>query len=441
VLAAVAMTRSTLRLGLLLLWAGCSSVAATTPAAQSGAAGAAGLQPSAAGAGPSLPDAAAPGASSIDAASRSSDAAAAGRAADSAVGPGSAAGAGAAPEDAGSAADSGEPTPAPIPSRPDTFNVFSEIPMFGMYATEEPNYTPPPGVKMWSLGSWFVTRLSDEQKAKIGADLKLRVTYHAQCDNYDRIGGMFFLLLPPGEEPTPDATRTELARFITPFSSHRQGELATYVFEDADISVYAAPFADPARDVWIGIGGGSNPYREDACANTNMPDDYKAIGYKYSVDFVSSEPLTMGPTEVLSAVSDLSAEELPIEGSFAVAGNTPLTGRVSVIVSGHGAQSGGVEYSNTRDTLSVNGMDIGTFDTAVDCAEYERFSPEGNPGIFRSNTSTNPRNWCPGALVQPHTFPATLMPGDNPVRLTIEPARLPDGSYYATSITFVSDPG
>jgi Peptide-N-glycosidase F, C terminal len=326
-----------------------------------------------------------------------------------------------------------------LPNQPGTFKLFDQIPQFGMYATTEPNnYTPPDGVLMWSFGTWFVASLSPEQKAQIGADLKARITYHAQCDNYDRIGGMFFILMPRGQAPTTDTPRTELARFITPFSSYRRGELATYVFDDADISVYAAAFADPAQDVWIGIGGGSNPYDGDPCTDTNMPADFKAIGYKYSLEFVSSEPLTAKPGVVQRAFYDTSAEELPIMGAVQLPGDAPLQGALSVIVSGHGSESGGAEYANTMDTLSVNGMDVGQFGTSVDCAKYERFSPEGNPGIFRSNTGGNPRNWCPGALVAPHVFPVTLDPGDNTVVLTIEPDRLPSGSYYATSITFVA---
>jgi hypothetical protein len=115
-----------------------------------------------------------------------------------------------------------------------------------------------------------------------------------------------------------------------------------------------------------------------------------------------------------------------------------LTGRISVIVSGHGAESGGDEYRNTRDTLTLDGMTLGMFDTKIDCAPYARFSPDGNPGIFQNNAARNPRNWCPGALVPAHTFPATLHMGSNEISLAIDPPDVPSGSYYATSITFTS---
>ncbi len=345
------------------------------------------------------------------------------------------AGAASSAPDAGVAADSGSP---PVENgTPGTFKVFDRIPQFGMYRTDEPQFTPPPGVLMWSRGTLFVAKLSRDQQRQIGADLKARVTYHAQCDNYDRIGGVFFILMPPGQAPTEESPRVELIRFITPFSNYMRGMLATYTFPAADVATYASTFADPAHDVWIGIGGGSNPYDGDPCTNTNQPASFKEIGYLYSLELASSEPLVVAPSTTLSALSNQQLMRVPVDATFVVDG-AALSGRVTVIVSGHGAEAGGNEYMNTKDRVLLNGTEIGSFATAVDCATYARFSPDGNQGIFRNNKSNNPRNWCPGAHVEPHTFEATLMPGPNTVRLEIDPARVPAGSYYATSISFSS---
>ena len=88
--------------------------------------------------------------------------------------------------------------------------------------------------------------------------------------------------------------------------------------------------------------------------------------------------------------------------------------------------------------MTLNGQQIGSFSTQIDCASYEQYSPDGNPGIFRNNNGSNPRNWCPGALVPSHTFPATLAAGTNSVSLGINASPVPSGSYYATSINFSS---
>jgi hypothetical protein len=85
---------------------------------------------------------------------------------------------------------------------PGTFNVFSDLPMFGIYVSTPPVYTPPPGVVMQKNGTRFVTLLTSQQRDMLGSDLKARVTCHAQCDNYDRLGAMC-LIVNPVWAPTP----------------------------------------------------------------------------------------------------------------------------------------------------------------------------------------------------------------------------------------------
>ncbi|NVB85067.1 MAG: hypothetical protein HOV81_42260 [Kofleriaceae bacterium] len=330
------------------------------------------------------------------------------------------------------------PDAAPdTPPREATFRVFDQIPQFGIYTSTEPNYTPPDGVLMWSFGTVFLTKLTADQKAMIGDQLAARITYHAQCDNYDRLGGLFFVVEPPGQTPQPTDPRVEIVRFITPFSNYKRGALATHTFPDADISAFAHTLADPDKDIWFGIAGGSNPYDGDPCTvGTPQPPEFAAVGFKYSVDLTTKGDLSPGTSLTLSAVGGTSATMTPVTGTFTNPGTTDATGHVTVIVSGHGPGAGGNEYEYTQDTVKVNGESIGSFSTMIDCASYKQFSPDGNPGIFGNNTTNNPRNWCPGALVPSHTFAATLPPGDSTVSLEISPGDVPDGSYFWTSISF-----
>lgn len=352
--------------------------------------------------------------------------------------PPSAAGAGGTTMPAEPGDDAGMPdaSTAPITSMPGTIQVFDQIPQFGMYATEDPKgYQPPAGVTLWKRGTEFITKLTPQQKALIGADLSAHVTFHAQCDNYDRIGGVFAVRVAPGTTPKDSDPRLELVRFITPFSDYKRGALATYPFAAADLASQAHALADPAFDVWIGIGGGSNPYSGDPCDSDGKPDDFKAIGFKYSLELVSTKPLAPGMNLTLPGLYAVQAMKLPVTAMIDNPG-AAISGHVTVIVSGHGADSGGDEYANTKDTLSVNGAMVGMFDTAIDCAQYAKFSPDGNQGIFGNNKSSNPRNWCPGALVPSHTFDASLNSGMNSISLAIDPSKLPMGSYYATSVSF-----
>jgi hypothetical protein len=321
---------------------------------------------------------------------------------------------------------------------PGTFTLFDQIPQFGIYATHDPKYTPPAGVLMWSYGTLFLRKLTPDEKGMIGSDLQATVTYHAQCDNYDRLGGIFFIVEPPGQMPTTNDQRTELARFITPFSDYTLGALATYAFPHADISTFARVLADPAHDVWVGIGGGSNPYTGSGDPCPNVAADFKAIGFKYSLEFASTKPLAGGASTILTALYDYSAKSVPVTATFTNDSGGSLAGRVTVIVTGHGSDSGGDEYMNTQDTVTVNGTQVGSFSTKIDCASYAQYSPDGNPGIFQDNGTSNPRNWCPGELIPPRSFAATLNPGSNMVSLAISPSTVPSGSYYPTSLSFSS---
>lgn len=323
---------------------------------------------------------------------------------------------------------------------PTTFNVFDHVPQFGVYVGHDPtDYTPPPAWTMWSNGTVWVTQLSATQQSHIGADVAARITYYAQCDNYDRLGGIFLVVEPKGQKPQPTDPRIEIVRFITPFSDYTQGALATHVYPNADISPYAQALADTSHDVWVGIAGGSNPYGTDPCAVVDAGQSFAEVGFLYSLDLVSSTPLTLAPSSTLVAISDVAENSTPIDGGFPDDGGT-LTGNVTVLVSGHGSAAGGDEYNYTFDSVTVNGQQVGTFSTMIDCAPFAQFSPDGNPGIFQNNTNGgNPRNWCPGAFVPPHTFKATLGPGGmSGVGLTIAPPAVPSGSYYQTSITFTT---
>lgn len=337
----------------------------------------------------------------------------------------------------GGAANGGGGSAAAGSSGASTLQVFDRIPQFGIYATRDPNYAPPAGVLMWSYGTVFAVKLSEQQKAAIRSNLVVRLTYHAQCDNYDRIGSLFFISAGAGQVPTVKDRRVEIVRYITPFSDYTQGALATYVYPDADVSAYASALADASKDVWIGIVSGANPYDGDPCTGAAVTPEFRAVGYKFSVEFISSGVGLAAPGSAFAALSHSSEKKVPIAATFENPGDE-VSGRVTVIVSGHGSDSGGVEYSNTRHAVTLGGTELGSFDTKVDCAPYAKYSPDGNPGIFRSNTSSNPRNWCPGALVVAHTFPATLKAGKNAVSLTSAKTDVPSGSFYATSINFTS---
>src|SRR4029077_19482442 len=110
--------------------------------------------------------------------------------------------------------------------------------------------------------------------------------------------------------------RTEIVRFITPFSDFTRGAHATHVYPLASIAPFAQILADTSHDVWIGIAGGSNPYSGDPCVALDAGADFSQVGFSYSVDFASTQPLVLAPSLVESAVSNLSETMVPITGTL-----------------------------------------------------------------------------------------------------------------------------
>ncbi|GAA4425172.1 discoidin domain-containing protein [Actinokineospora soli] len=317
---------------------------------------------------------------------------------------------------------------------PGTVALFDRVPMFGMYSWEQPDYTPPPGVLMWNRGTEYARKLSDLEKSRIGADAELRITYHAQCDNYDRIGTTFMISVPRGQTPTAETPRTTLRDFITPFSNYWQGAKATYQFPAAPIGVFAKALADPDRDTWIGIGGGSNPRPDDACQSRSVEPAFRKIGFKYSLSVVSSAPVAPGDRDVVSLMAGSEQKTNAITAGPAPVG--AQQGVLAVTIAGYGSDDGGEEYSSTTVAVKVNDKAVGSFSTGVDCAAFEQHSPDGNVGIFRNNLTTNPRSWCPGDLVRMWTAPVDSL-GTGPVTVKLTHPRtspFSDSSFYRTSV-------
>ena len=320
--------------------------------------------------------------------------------------------------------------------------VFDRIPMYGIYTSTDPaGYTPPSGVLMWNRGTEFARKLSDTEKALIGDDLRARVTYHAQCDNYDRIGTVFYISMPKGQAPTATTPRVTLQDFITPFSDYWQGTKATYVYNDGDLSSYADAMSDPDRDIWVGIGSGSNPYGGDPCdSHSGLSTDFKAVGFTYSLDLVSSQTQTVLDRHIDTMLSGSNQTTSQVNASTTTQSVAHGSGDIALVIGAYGSSSGGEEYSNTTVTVSVNGSQVGSLNTAVNCADLAQYSPDGNPGIFQNNTTRNPRNWCPGGIIATHYFPLSNLAAGQNVSVTLGIGRkspYTSDSYYRTSLSLI----
>lgn len=64
-------------------------------------------------------------------------------------------------------------------------------------------------------------KLTDNEIASIGSNVKMNIVLTAACDNYDRLAGVNLVLVPKGSTSytynQADIKRIEIGRFITPF--------------------------------------------------------------------------------------------------------------------------------------------------------------------------------------------------------------------------------
>ncbi len=320
-----------------------------------------------------------------------------------------------------------------------TVNVLAEAPQFGIYSSTLPaNYSPPQGVVVLRGNqSWYtLTKLTAAQQQELGSDLKAKVTYYGGCDSYDRIESVVYLAMSPGVPPTtgdlPNAV--EMARFMSSFNYYDQAA-PIYVYPYMNIAPYARFLADGARDIWVGIAGGSNPtfppsqgYQKcwDGNGNpsTNIPlttfppniTEAQApyVGFSFALDFVSSQPAAApASTDVVTAalnaptVVGSKTTTISIAGTMDVPaqpnGATTVAGSVIVIVTSHGSDS---EYGfNSGNTLSINGTQVGSsFSTQANCSAYASSTINPLNTSLEGNTTgshpSNPRNWCPAAPVR-----------------------------------------
>ncbi|MFK2890915.1 hypothetical protein ISS98_07250 [Dyella flagellata] len=329
-----------------------------------------------------------------------------------------------------------------------TTNVLSNIPQFGIYNSSMPaNYSPPAGVVMiYTNGTWYsLAKLTTTQQQELGSDLSAKLTYFAGCDNYDRNGGLVFLAMPNGHQPTAAdiaSSSTEMAHFQTTFNDYTQA-YPTYVFPLISIQQYAAFLADTTHDIWVGISGGANPYNGDVCQDSNgninpstpvasYPTGltkaqgqaiYAASGFAYSLDLSWTQaPVTANADAVVTAVATVktgaststnvplsyyqygnsSYATLPIAGTITVPapgnGASTVTGTITVTIDSHGPNA---EYFyNTPNTLKINGVPVGaSFSTLAECSAYANSTI--NPGNPYLDAPPNTRNWCNGSSIRP----------------------------------------
>lgn len=299
--------------------------------------------------------------------------------------------------------------------------------------------------------SLYAIRLTDEQLNWFGDDLGLHVVIGALCDNYDRIGNINLALVEKGAESykTDEVTRVELVRFITPFMNKNKMpdevpydyicDAASYIFRDSKLR--------EKYDYWIEFEVFGIPYaaneqvagckdRNDVFRGTLYFESYTTPAPKTDehvfVPIVIKNPEYIGHN--LNNYSERGTDEIGkcIKTWEFEVPETVEDGRITLIMSNHGANAGGEEYIRRLHIISFDGEEALTYTPGgVSCEPYRQYNTQGN-GIYSNKRPEsfwkNYSNWCPGAAIPVREINlGKVEAGTHKVTISVPDAKFADG--------------
>lgn len=300
--------------------------------------------------------------------------------------------------------------------------------------------------------SLYAVKLTDEQLAQIGDQLRMDITLGALCDNYDRIGNINMALVPKGEDSytTAEVDRLELGRFITPFmNKNKQPNTVPYTYEVNYLTdILRDSNLRERYDIWIEFELFGIPYAANqqvaGCAGRNDV-------FEGTLEFVTKGtpgeltdnnvlvPIVMKKPEYIGGNLNNYKEEATDE-----LGQTRKTyvfelpedvedGQFVLITSNHGANSGGEEYSRRWHYVYFDDGDVvlSYKPGRTSCEPFRKYNTQGN-GIYGWNVRTDKEwqsfsNWCPGDVIDIRIINVgAVAKGEHKIKISVPKALFKD---------------
>lgn len=296
----------------------------------------------------------------------------------------------------------------------------------------------------------YSVKLTEEQLAQIGESFTMKVEIGALCDNYDRIGNVNFAFVPKGAESykTDEVSRIEVARFITPFMNKNiQPTVVPYEFKLDDLSILLHDKKLREEfDIWVEFEVFGVPY----AANSQV---YGCAG---------RQDVFTGTLYFITDDKEVSAKEgnilIPIviknqfhgnfnnykEGCTDEIGRTVKTWKFNVeddvadselmlIISNHGANSGGEEYNRRDHIVYIDDKIVMIFTPGrTSCEPFRQYNTQLN-GIYGYSEMTDAQwqsfsNWCPGDKIDNRIIHTGQMAkGEHTVKINVPKAKFNGG--------------
>ncbi|OOG20365.1 hypothetical protein BWD42_07225 [Sphingobacterium sp. CZ-UAM] len=267
--------------------------------------------------------------------------------------------------------------------------------------------------------SLYVRKFSDAELAGIGKDLKMDVVIKADCDNYDRIGRVYFSLIKKGENYNEQrAKNIEIGRFITPFMDKNKAvKEVPYHFSLTNLSDLLQDKTIRANyDVWVGFSvfGVSYSAQKEVvgCSNSNatffgtlkFSSSPSTTVRKDSVNIVSLSYMKMAGDGEDNELNKSNKTATGAERTIPLTLSKALKGvKLYLITSSHGANPEGEEYVRRVHNVYFDNQLKSSFTPGgKSCEPFRQYNTQFNRIYFDSalpDSYWSRLNWCAGDVI------------------------------------------
>ncbi len=327
-----------------------------------------------------------------------------------------------------------------------TIPMYSNVLFYDGYAGIVSAPTPPGIVRL--RNDLFTRKMTPAELAQIGTTLSISISISAACDNYDRIGNVNLALVPKGATSYDLATtqRIELGRYITPFMNKNVApNLVPYTFNIDNVAkILKDTNLNILYDFWVEFELFGVPYAAQTqiagCAGRNDVF-YGTVNFISNTTFNTPNNTYLLPLNFKKDLNNYQVGATDVIGETVRTINFTLPSAINnskfhLIVSNHGANSGGEEYNRRWHYIYLDNNQVLTYRPGeLTCEPYRVYNTQAN-GIYgatpkASFTWQSFSNWCPGAIIPIRTISlGDLAAGAHSFKITVPTAVFVNGEGY-----------
>lgn len=318
-------------------------------------------------------------------------------------------------------------------------NIFNKIVFYNGYATTSTLPTPTGVVRL--ANARYAKKIEATDLSKVLNTLSLNVTIGALCDNYDRIGGAFFSMVPTGDSITSANKQTiEIGRFITPFMNKNVSP--TEVSYSYNLDHLVGVLKDPAflqtHDIWVEffLFGVPSAAQKQVAGCAGREDVFEGtLTFETTAGTNPKSSSLPKPLWNKNEMNKTTKSDFPGTAARIVYFSNDIELKdayVQLITSAHGAGQGGEEYVR-RDHFAYfdNNQVLKYKPGGISCEPFRQYNTQGN-GIYGTSAKSTSwwtawNNWCPGDKIPNRLIKlGNVLPGKHSFKVTVPSGQFPN---------------